>query len=241
MEYYAAALREDGSFCRATDGLMVKGYKLCDGEKLVVMAHCDKESSAKCSGRKRRGFLTNRSKKKVGQRTDYVIRKLEECCEELYVALNIRLVHGKEIKGNEVEDFLEEFVRKILKKRNCRKIEMSVICFYGKKLFAFSNSVRGIFILDNRGMSEMKGFRSISDKGLMAKRGVVTEGQTILVGSDSFLENVSKGEIHMNLCPQMCMDNETMKGNLEELAEIVRGRNGGRAFSALALCIARNR
>ena len=241
MDYYAAAVREDGTFCRGTDGLLVKGYKLSNGEKIIVMAYCDKENSARRVVRKRSVFLTNWFMEKVGQRTDYVIRMVESCCEELYMDLNIGLVHGEVVRGKEIEDYLEESMWKILKKRRfVKKAQLSVICLYGQKLFAFSNTGRGIFLLGNCDMSEMKGFSRLAGKELMKRRAEVRDSQTIVMGSDSFFENISKDELHVNLCPQMCMDNETMESSLEELGEIARGRNGGRAFSAVALCMAAN-
>ncbi len=238
MEYYAAALREDGACCRGTDGLMVKGYKLCNGEKLVVMAYCNKGNFSKRFKRKHGGLLTNRARSKMAWCSDRMIRKLEAGCEDLFTAMNIRLLHGEVVKGNEVEDFLEETIRKLFKKRkHGKRLELSVVCLYGQKVYAFSGLGNGIYLLNNHGISEMKGFSDCQVKNFMSRRGFISESQTILMGSDSFFQYMPKDEIHMNLYPQMCMDNESMERNLEDIAKGIRGRSGGRAFSAVALCV----
>ena len=237
MEYYAAALREDGDSASNSDGLMVKGYQLCDGKRLVVMAFCE--------GRK----LKN------GKVSDRVIRELEKQCETLFFALDLKTSHGELVKGNEIEDFLEESVWGVLRKdRLSGKTALSVVCLYGDKIYAFSNTGEEIFVLDNLGITKMQGFSECmrSDLhltkqnvrksktrgcvGFMSKRGHFEGRQTIFIGSTGFMEHVSENELYMNLCPQMCVDKESMECGLEELAETVRERSGGNAFSAVALC-----
>ncbi len=67
--------------------------------------------------------------------------------------------------------------------------------------------------------------------------GRLSEGSTIIAGTESFYERQLGADIHKRMCPQMCIDNETMQENIEYLRSLLFSRGEERPVTAAALCM----
>lgn len=67
--------------------------------------------------------------------------------------------------------------------------------------------------------------------------GRLSEGSTLVVGTESFFERQLFSEIHKRLCPQMCVNDDVMQDNIDDIRELLFSRGEERTITAAALCI----
>ena len=160
MEYYAAALREQGAVKINTDGIMIKGC-LLNGEKIVVMAFCHTESVKDCK-HQRSGLFENLSSQKEAERSDLIIRFLEAGTEELMAGYETACDFDGKRKCIELfQSFMELFEGVAAKKRLIRGKTITLIIICGQKMQVLSNTKKDIYVIKSEGLSKQREYERI--------------------------------------------------------------------------------
>ncbi len=237
MEYYAAALREQGAVKINTDGIMIKGC-LLNREKIVVMAFCHTESVKDCK-HQRSGLFENLSSQKEAERSDLIIRFLEAGTEELMAGYETACDFDGKRKCIELfQSFMELFEGVAAKKRLIRGKTITLIIICGQKMQVLSNTKKDIYVIKSEGLSKQREYERIDlSREIFMIRGYIAEYQTIVIGSDTLFERLSDRELVMNLCPQMCRDSDTMEYILGCISENIRGKGMMEPYCGGAVCI----
>ncbi|WP_408069995.1 hypothetical protein [Butyrivibrio sp. JL13D10] len=215
MEYYAATLREPGKKLN-NDGLMIKGIRKRENQDTVVMVLSSDKKDAKLNDR-----IIRAAEKMVykAQRKE-CHRALEQQLHKLFCGFG----GGRLL-----------FIKKWP--------DIMVIVINGMNYHIMNNGENRVVKVDRFDAEEIVCEKVSSVKGALKRggfcyiKGSLHEGSTIIAATPSFFERQLRSDIHKRLCPQMCIDSETMQENIEALKELLKGRGEERPVTACALCM----
>ena len=211
LEYLAAAVRAPGNNKLNADGLMIKGRSI-NGIGVLLMVLCQ----------------SDKFNKKHGTESDKIIRSLEKYFEK--ECLKYRGPCHTEGR------ILEKF-NKLSMRRVARDKRLTAILIIDKNFYVFGNNPWKIISVKQTCVSFLSEPQKDDARKIYYRRGVLKEGQTLMLCTESFISRLSERELLSGLCPQRCRTNEDMEENLQSLEKNIYGKEIVFPYSAAALCV----
>ncbi|WP_026491639.1 hypothetical protein [Butyrivibrio sp. XPD2002] len=189
------------------DGLMIKAVHTKKRSDVVVMVLSAHKKAAKLNDK-----IIRAAEKMIYKEAD---GDIENCLQRLFIRFG---------KGGLI--------------RRRKNPDITILILKGINYHIMNRGNNRVMRIGRTGATEIH-CENVSDASVdyCYATGRLSEGSTLIVGTQSFYERQLGADIHKRMCPQMCIDNETMQENIEYLRSLLFSRGEERPVTAAALCM----